>query len=115
MVGFSTRFKQLRISKNITQDDIARQLNVSRSAIGMYEQGKREPDFEVLISIANFFDVDLDYLLGRSDISRNNFIPVSKFSSFDKTLISRFHSSDKLHQIMVLEILGLNKTENLKT
>lgn len=115
MVGFSTRFKQLRISKNITQDDIARQLNVSRSAIGMYEQGKREPDFGVLISIANFFDVDLDYLLGHSDISKNNFIPVSKFSGFDKTLISRFHSSDKLHQIMVLEILGLNKIENLKT
>lgn len=66
MGNFSNIFKTLRIERGYTQEQLAKTLNISRSRIGMYETGAREPDFETLEMIADFFNVDLDYLLGRS-------------------------------------------------
>lgn len=67
MADFKTRFKELRESSGYTQEGIANKLGTSRSRIGMYETGKREPDHETLEMIADFFNVDIDFLLGRSD------------------------------------------------
>ena len=66
MANFSKVFKQLRGENGLTQQELAKKLGVSRSAVGMYEKGEREPDFETLEAIADFFNVDMDYLLGRS-------------------------------------------------
>ena len=55
------------MSRGYTQAEFADALNISRSRIGMYETGAREPDFETLEMIADFFHVDTDYLLGRAD------------------------------------------------
>lgn len=44
-------------------------MGMSRSAVGMYEKGEREPDIDTLEAIADFFNVDIDYLTGRSDKS----------------------------------------------
>ena len=66
MSKFHDVLKSLRISYNLTQDDLAKQLQISRSTIGMYEKGAREPDFDALELIADFFNVDTDYLLGRT-------------------------------------------------
>jgi transcriptional regulator with XRE-family HTH domain len=62
---FSQRLKQLREDRNLTQKDIAKHIGKTRQAIALYELGKREPDFEVLLKISDFFSVSLDYLLGR--------------------------------------------------
>lgn len=70
MSEFAKRFKELRKQANLTQDEMARKLNTSRSRIGMYETGKREPDHETLEQIADFFNVDIDYLLGRTNKSQ---------------------------------------------
>ena len=59
---FSEVFKNLRKEKGLTQVEMAKELGISRSAIGMYEQGKREPDFETEEKIADYFNVTLDYL-----------------------------------------------------
>ncbi len=67
MGNFKNIFKRLRTSSGLTQVEIAEQLGISRSTIGMYETGAREPDFETLEKIADFFNVDTDYLLGRTD------------------------------------------------
>lgn len=67
MASFSTVLKQLRDRENLTQEELAKRLNISRSRLASYEQGQREPDFELLEAIADYFNVDLDYLLGRSD------------------------------------------------
>ena len=67
MSKFSTVFKNLRINNGYTQQELANRLGVSRSAVGMYENGEREPDFETLEAIADFFNVDMDYLMGRSN------------------------------------------------
>lgn len=65
MNKFCTEFKRLREEKGLSQVEMAKILNISRSAVGMYEQGKREPDFETLEKIADYFNVDLDTLTGR--------------------------------------------------
>lgn len=54
----------------MTQRQLADILQVSESRIGMYERCQREPDFEMLEAIADYFNVDMDYLTGRSDIER---------------------------------------------
>ncbi len=65
MGSFQNIFKSLRISNGLTQIETAERLGISRSTIGMYETGAREPDFETLEKIADFFHVNTDYLLGR--------------------------------------------------
>ncbi len=72
MSNFSGRIKSLRTERGITQEQLASMLKVSRSTIGMYESGKREPDFETSEAIADIFNVDMDYLTGRSDIERKH-------------------------------------------
>ena len=67
MGNFQNIFKRLRTSSGLTQAEIAEKLGISRSTIGMYETGAREPDFETLEKIADFFNVDIDFLLGRTD------------------------------------------------
>lgn len=67
MGEFQNIFKRIRIASGITQAAMAKQLGISRSTIGMYETGAREPDFETLQKIADYFNVDTDYLLGRTD------------------------------------------------
>lgn len=66
MGEFKNIFKQLRLSMGITQTEMAKRLGVSRSTISMYEIGSREPDFEQLEAIADFFNLDTDYLIGRT-------------------------------------------------
>lgn len=73
MGQFQNILKSLRTAAGITQNDLAAQLKISRSTIGMYESGAREPDFETLELIADYFNVDIDYLLGRT--SKTTYIP----------------------------------------
>lgn len=63
----SIRLRQLREEKNLLQKDVAKFLNITASAYGYYEQGKREPDTHVVNSLAGFYDVSSDYLLGRTN------------------------------------------------
>lgn len=66
MGDFRNVFKQLRIKYGYTQDTLAIALGLSRSTVSMYENGNREPDLETLEQIADLFNVDMDYLLGRT-------------------------------------------------
>lgn len=72
MANFGSILKNLRISRNITQGELAAKLGISRSAVGMYETGGREPDFEMMEAIADIFNVDMDYLMGRSQVERKH-------------------------------------------
>lgn len=68
MAMFGNRLKSLRHRKGFSQADLAKQIGVSKSSVNMYERGEREPNFETLETIADYFNVDLDYLMGKSDI-----------------------------------------------
>ncbi|CEO11375.1 transcriptional regulator [[Clostridium] sordellii] len=67
MSNLSNRLKLLRNEKNVMQKDIANYLNITTSAYGFYEQGKRTPTPEILSALAEYFDVSVDYLIGRVD------------------------------------------------
>ena len=67
MPDFSTVFKNLRKDNNLTQAELAKKLGVAPSTVGMYERGQREPDFETLEKIANYFSVNMNTLLGKEN------------------------------------------------
>lgn len=63
---FNTMLKTLRLKKGLTQGELAKLTGLTRSAIGMYESGNREPKYEVLELLADFFNVDMNTLLDQS-------------------------------------------------
>ena len=62
------RLKDLRKQRKISQLKLALDLNMNQNSISRYENGEREADYATLIRFADYFDVSLDYLLGRSSI-----------------------------------------------
>lgn len=66
MAMFKEMLRYLRNRENLSQSELADRLGVSKSTISMYEVGKREPDFETLETIADFFNVDINFLLGKA-------------------------------------------------
>ena len=67
MIDFATQLKAIRKNKGITQKQLAAAIGASERGIQQYELGERKPAFDVLIALADYFDVSLDYLVGRSD------------------------------------------------
>lgn len=63
---FRLRLKLLREKAGYSQYSFADAFGVSQSAVGNWEAGKREPNYETTERLADFFDVTIDYLLGRS-------------------------------------------------
>jgi transcriptional regulator with XRE-family HTH domain len=61
------RLKKLRKMRRISQLKLAMDLNMNQNSISRYENLEREADYETLIKIADYFDVSIDYLLGRTD------------------------------------------------
>jgi len=64
---FSNRLINLRTINNVMAKDLAANIGVSKQAISQYEKQQSTPSVEVLMSIADYFDVSLDYLTGRTD------------------------------------------------
>jgi transcriptional regulator with XRE-family HTH domain len=69
---FGDRLRKLRKERHLTQKALAAELSISRSALSLYESDKREPDFDTLTKIADFFDTSLDYLLSRDKEAHTN-------------------------------------------
>lgn len=68
---FGERLKELRDNHSMTQNDLAELLNVSRQSIGGYENNNVDPGMDILVKIANIFNISLDYLLGRTEEKYN--------------------------------------------
>lgn len=64
MVDFGNRLKTLRIKANMTQEQLAKKLGLTKSVISAYETDLRLPSYDVLIHIAKIYNVTSDYLLG---------------------------------------------------
>lgn len=75
----STQIKTLRQGKGWSQAELARRLHISPSAIGMYEQARREPSIETLVALSRAFNVTIDYLVtGTYKVNRNQPIVVEE-------------------------------------
>lgn len=69
---FGDRLKLLRKNSGYTQKELGEKLNISARVVGYYESNERFPDKDTLTGIADFFNVSVDYLLGRTDIKNAN-------------------------------------------
>ena len=67
MPKFSDRLKELQTQKRVSQKDTAKAAGVTARSIQYYEKEQKEPTLSVLVRIPDYFDVSLDYLVGRSD------------------------------------------------
>ena len=101
---FRDRLKALRQQKQLTQEELSKATGITKSAIGMYESGKREPKYETLEILADYFNAPLDVLLGR-DTSK---IPVSL--SADTVREIQPTSAENLHLVAILR--GLQSAIN---
>nr|DAF98998.1 MAG TPA: Repressor protein CI [Siphoviridae sp. ctDmR33] len=63
---FSDRLILLRQEKDLTQVQVANGTGLTENSIQNYERGRRKPTYDALITLADYFDVSLDYLVGRS-------------------------------------------------
>ena len=79
--------KTLRATQKLTQEELAKEMNVSKGAVAMWETGKRNPDLDINKKIASYFNVTIDYLLDKETSTKKD--PASddqiKFALFGTT------------------------------
>lgn len=88
MAKFSERLRQLRTARDLSQMEFAKQIKISKSSVNMYERGEREPGLETLEKIADYFNVDMDYLLGKADVVRRSSWPSFPLNDFSDSTFS---------------------------
>lgn len=101
------RLKELRKQKHISQTDLAKALNMKQTTISSYEKGKTQPPIEVLIDMANYFNVSLDYLLERQ---YENKIDLASLSKTKQNIIKMVTQLNELHAIKV-EVYAQSKLD----
>lgn len=111
-MNFSSTLKYLREVNNVTQEQLAKHLQVSRPTVAGYETKNRQPDFEKLIMIAEYFHVSLDYLISGSETSTLEVLPVPKVSEkmLDYNTISAYRTlslDSKQDVLSYIELLQL--------
>lgn len=74
-MDFKERLKELRMKRGYSQSELAHSLGISKSTISMLEVGSRQPSKEMMELIADYFNVTLDYLMGKDDVSFYFFTP----------------------------------------
>ncbi len=79
------KFKELRINANLTQEELAKKISLSRDTYKNYEQGRTEPNIQTLITIADYYNVSLDYLCERQN---KNLLFIDSLSDNKKSLIN---------------------------
>lgn len=109
-LNIGNRLKQLRNEYGILQKDLAEQLNLSQQTISLYESNKRQPDYDTLRTIAEFFNVSTDYILGITNIrepiniitdTSDEYIVEEKFKTYNtsKKRIKALEILDKIYEL----------------
>lgn len=97
---FGDRITELREEAKLTQEELADKIGITRAALSHYEKNRREPDYETLKKIADYFNVSTDWLLGRSPL-RNLFFDNSNIESIEirKSRKAEEISMEKMEEI----------------
>lgn len=69
MTLFAGRLRELRSQRGLTQSELANRIGVNKQTISQYERGVREPNFETLDALCDYFNVSSDYILGKEDVT----------------------------------------------
>lgn len=107
---FSDRLKSLRKDMDLTQEEFASKIDKNRSTIAGYETERKEPDHETLKKIADFFNVSVDYLLGRTDM-RNYELLDKHWEKVEPTL-EDIMSKISLDKDLLEKLLAKNKNKD---
>ena len=107
------RLKQLRIAANLQQTDIIKRLSLSSARYSQYESGKRRPDYELLIEIANLYGVSVDYLLGRATIQNHPTPATPAYSPDELDLIKKYRFLDEARQEAIRDLIDTSYTKAL--
>ncbi|TCU64164.1 DNA-binding XRE family transcriptional regulator [Tissierella praeacuta] len=110
-MDFSQRLKVLRNINNKTQEDLAKYLGVSRPTIAGYETKGKQPSFETLFKIAEYFDVSIDYLLGKTDI-KEPIDDVIKKKELD--VFNQIHNLSPESQEEIKKLIELYKMKDMQ-
>lgn len=106
MLNLGERITQLRKQQNLSQDELAKKVGVSRTIIGNYERDTNTPSIEVLLKIAKAFNVSIDFLVGEG-----------KLSTLDKDVLKRIEDIEQLDSDTRQHLFFLidNVIQNFKT
>lgn len=104
MATFGENLRRLRKSRHMTQAALAAALGVSESAVGMYEQNRRLPSFEQAEEIADYFSVDLMYLLGHREV-------VEQITGTDADDDADIAAKVSAHELQLLEAYRLTSDD----
>lgn len=106
MLNIGERITQLRKQQNLSQDELAKKVGVSRTIIGNYERNANTPSIEVLLKLAKVFNVSVDFLIGEGELS-----------SYDKEVLKRIEDIERLDPDTKKHLFFLidNVIQNFKT
>ncbi|WKY49133.1 helix-turn-helix domain-containing protein [Eubacteriaceae bacterium ES3] len=120
---FGTRLKALRISKRLTQESFANLFYLNKSSISKYEKDKNLPENLLLVKIADYFEVSVDYLLCRTDQPKllpsnpkpptcEEFLETYIFSEEEKDAFTSYFSFPETFKQEVLDFISFKSTNN---
>lgn len=106
MLNIGERIAQLRKQHNLSQDELAKKAEVSRTIIGNYERNANTPSIEVVIKLAKVFKVSVDYIIGEGQLA-----------AIDKDLLNRIEDIERLDEATKQHLFFLidNVIQNYKT
>lgn len=97
------KLKELRNEKKISQQELANQLNFNIMTYNNWEKEKREPNIQTLIKLADYYNVTIDYLVGRNYTN-----DIGYLTDNQKTLLKDFNQLKEINQFKILaEIKGM--------
>lgn len=106
MSTFGTKIRNLRESLNLSQQEVSKQIGCSSKVLSNYELDKREPDFEILIKLCDFYNVTADYLLDRTENPK--YFKEMVLSSQTETLLYYFEKLPEQYKKDVIRYAKLN-------
>ncbi len=107
------RIKKLREENDITQEDLAQKLEMSKGIISLYEKEIRKPSLEVLIKLSEIFDCSIDYLLGKTDVRKQEKIKLDDIDLAFASGVKGLNDKNKETLKSIMEgLLAKQKMEN---
>lgn len=114
-MSMGDRLRQLRLERHLSQEEVARQVGITRSAYSHYEINNRHPVYETLIKLANYFNVSLDYIIGGAGAKR----PAHPTEPQEHKILELFKSMDQEQRQqsigLLLDIVEGERKKNVRS
>lgn len=107
---FSEKLKLVRKESNMTQEEVAQRLGVTRATYSRYELGQREPNVEMLKNISNVFNVSVDFL-----VNTNKYNKDAVLNSTEQKLLQIFRDLNVQGQDYIMQTIDMAKDKYIKS